>query len=299
MKIFFIGTVKFSELALYKLIELGENVVGVACKEKSKFNEDFSDLGEICRANNVDFKYVRDINSSDVFNWINSLKPDIIFCFGWSNLIQSRLLDLPPLGVVGFHPAKLPMNRGRHPIIWALFLGLNITASTFFFIDESADNGDILSQVEVDISENDNAYSLYNKITSTALKQIEEFLPKLKTNNFKRISQDNDKANNWRKRNKKDGEIDWRMSAKAIYNLTRALTKPYVGAHFLYKEKEIKVWEVRIVSEEYSNIINIEPGKVIKIDKKLKTFDVKCFEGVIRLISHELKFLPNLGDYLL
>jgi len=55
-------------------------------------------------------------------------------------------LDLPHLGVIDFHPAALPANRGRHPIIWALVLGLQETASTFFFMDEGADSGDIISQ---------------------------------------------------------------------------------------------------------------------------------------------------------
>lgn len=36
------------------------------------------------------------------------------------------------MGVLGYHPAKLPQNRGRHPLIWALALGLKKSASTFF-----------------------------------------------------------------------------------------------------------------------------------------------------------------------
>ena len=50
------------------------------------------------------------------------------------------------LEVIGFHLAAMPANRGRHPIIWALVLGLQETASTFFFMDEGADSGDIISQ---------------------------------------------------------------------------------------------------------------------------------------------------------
>ena len=41
--------------------------------------------------------------------------------------------------------------------IWALVLGLNKTASTFFFMDEGVDSGDILSQKPLNISENDDA----------------------------------------------------------------------------------------------------------------------------------------------
>ena len=47
---------------------------------------------------------------------------------------------------MGYHPAELPYNRGRHPIIWALALGLKSTASTFFYMKEGADDGDIISQ---------------------------------------------------------------------------------------------------------------------------------------------------------
>ena len=34
-----------------------------------------------------------------------------------------------------------------------------------------------------------------------------------------------------------DGKIDWRMNASTVNNLVRALSKPYAGAHFSYKEK--------------------------------------------------------------
>ena len=50
------------------------------------------------------------------------------------------------MGILGYHPSLLPFNRGRHPIIWALALGLKETGSTFFFMDENADTGDIVSQ---------------------------------------------------------------------------------------------------------------------------------------------------------
>jgi methionyl-tRNA formyltransferase len=63
------------------------------------------------------------------------------FCLGWSNLLKAEILKAAPLGVIGFHPAALPANRGRHPLIWALGLGLDETATTFFFMDKGADRG--------------------------------------------------------------------------------------------------------------------------------------------------------------
>lgn len=294
MKIFFIGSVEFSKNALEKLISLNENVVGVFTKEKSIFNADFVDLSEICLRNNVPFKYANNVNSEECIEWIKMLEPDIIFCFGWSQILKEEILKVASMGVVGFHPALLPQNRGRHPIIWALVLGLKNTGSTFFFMDDGVDSGDILSQKKIEINYDDNARTLYNKIINVALKQIEDFLPKLKSNAFIRIPQNHSKATYWRKRTENDGKIDFRMSSYAVYNLVRALTNPYVGAHLKYIDKDVKIWEVR--EEINLDLINIEPGKVLDI--KDDNILVKCYDNAVWLIRHEFKDMPKIGDYL-
>ena len=190
MKIFFIGTVGFSKCALAKLIDMKSQIVGVVTKADSPFNADFADLTPLCKKTNIPYMFVDNINDKEVNDWIKSLQPDVIFCFGWSELLKRELLHLALMGVVGFHPAALPKNRGRHPIIWALVLGLEETASTFFFMDEGADNGDILSQKFIKIDYQDDAQSLYSKIISIASGQIEEFVPMLKNGTYKRMTQD-------------------------------------------------------------------------------------------------------------
>lgn len=293
MKIVFIGTVEFSKKTLEKLISLHANIVGVCTQEKSNFNSDFADLTELCIDNKISFKYVDDINVPENINWIDSLKPDIIFCFGWSSLIKKELLNLAPMGIVGFHPAKLPQNRGRHPLIWALALGLKESASTFFFMNEGADDGDILSQKNIDILYTDDAEILYDKITKSALTQIEEFLPFLEQKTYKRVQQDHTKANVWRKRSKVDGKIDFRMSSDAIYNLVRALTKPYPGAHIEYEGKDISVWKIRVIENHEKNI---ESGKILECNGA--TIIVKTYDGAVEILEHDFKSLPKVGEYL-
>jgi len=293
MKIVFIGTVEFSKKALQKLLDIDAELVGVCTKEKSSFNSDFADLTPICRDNKIPFNFVDDINSKESINWIRDLKPDIIFCFGWSSLIKNELLSLASMGVVGYHPSSLPQNRGRHPLIWALALGLKKSGSTFFFMDEGADSGNILSQKEFEILYEDDAKSLYNKVSKIALNQIEEFLPKLQSNSFTTVKQNHSKANNWRKRGKADGEIDFRMTSNAIYNLVRALAKPYVGAHIEYNDRDISVWKVQEID---LNINNIESGKVIENDGI--SFTVKTYDKAIRILEHDFENLPEVGEYL-
>lgn len=293
MRIVFVGTVEFSRRALECLLTMNAEIVGVCTLQDSKFNADHVDLSALSAGHGIPWFYAEDINSVEALSWIQDKSPDVIFCFGWSKLLKQDLLGLAPLGVVGFHPAALPANRGRHPLIWALVLGLEKTASTFFFMDAGADSGDILSQREIIIDDQDDARTLYDKVTEIALVQIAEFVPMLAARSFPRQQQVQTLANTWRKRDIPDGKIDWRMSAQSIHNLVRGLTKPYVGAHFLVDGREIKVWETAILKDVPSNI---EPGKVLMQTSAGPV--VKCGEDAICLLITEPKFEPLVGNYL-
>ncbi|HWA70581.1 MAG TPA: formyltransferase family protein [Rhizomicrobium sp.] len=292
MRILFIGAVLFSRRALEQVIAAGAQVAGVCTLAQSVFNADHCDLSSVAQAHDIPWLHADDINAAATLEWIRAQRPDIIFCFGWSKLLKSDLLNLAPMGVVGFHPAALPANRGRHPIIWALALGLTRTASTFFFMDEGADSGDILSQRPVTIGDSDDAAALYEKVTQTALAQIAEFLPQLIAGHYPRVKQDHSLANAWRRRGAADGKVDWRMPARGIHNLVRALARPYVGAHFVASGAEIKLWRAELVTGLPANL---EPGKVVAWAGGPV---VKCGEDAIRLLETAPDFAPAPGSYL-
>jgi methionyl-tRNA formyltransferase len=296
MRIAFIGSVIFSAKALQKLISIKADVVGVVTKNKSVFNSDFFDLSSIAQSNNIPFHYTTNINSSETVNWMKELNPDVVFCFGWSNLIKKEVLDISRLGVIGYHPTLLPHNKGRHPLIWAKVLGLEKSGSTFFFMDEGADTGDILSQKEFRINLEDDANVLYNKVIEIALIQIEDFHAQLENGNYPRIKQDTTKGNTWRKRSKKDGIIDFRLNSLVICNLVRALTKPYIGAHVEYNGADVKIWGVELSFYD-CNHNNFEPGKVLSIIEN--KIEVKTGDSSIWLVNHEFTELPQIGTYII
>ena len=278
---------------LEELIRLRVNIVGVCAKKESKFNADFFDIGEISLKNNIPTIYSSEINSKKVYHWIKNKKPDVIFCLGWSRLIKKSLLRLNSVGIIGFHPTALPMNRGRHPIIWTLALGLKKTATTFFFMNEKADAGDIISQREIDVSKAENAQSLYAKIILNASIQIKEIVKRLNKNKLVRIKQNYKKATSWRKRYTEDGKIDWRMSAENISNLVKALSKPYLGAHFFFNGKKIILLKLLLVKVKNKNI---EPGKII-FYLKFKPV-VKCGDNAICMLKTYPKIKVKVGNYL-
>lgn len=68
--------------------------------------------------------------------------------------------------------------------------------------------------------------------------------------------------------------------------MIRSLTHPYVGAHILIKNKKYHIFKSKIINAK-KNLNNIEPGKVIKQDKKSLT--VKTYDGIIKLFSTNLR----------
>jgi methionyl-tRNA formyltransferase len=296
MKLLFIGCVESSYILLNELLETGVNICGVITKKTSEFNSDFVDLTPLCYKHKIDVFLTENSNDIMTIDFIKSKNPDIIYCFGWSYLLCNEIISLPRLGIVGFHPAKLPNNKGRHPLIWALVLGLKSTASTFFMIDEKADNGDIISQIDIEIEFTDDARMLYNKVMAIAKKQVIQITEAFSHGTVNYIQQSQNDGNVWRKRTKNDGKIDFRMSAVNIYNLIRGLTRPYVGANFEYLDKEYKSWKSKVIYDYDGIYNNIEYGKVIEIYSKT-SFLVKTGEHLIKIIeSDEINL--NVGDYL-
>lgn len=296
LRIFFIGCVKSTAYILKELIKSGVKPIGVITKQSSSYNSDFEDLTPICVAEGIPYHYVKNVNDSDSIDFVKSCKPDIIYCFGWSQLLKKELLSIPTKGCIGFHPAELPYNKGRHPIIWALALGLKETASSFFIMDEMADNGAIVSQKKITINDDDTALTLYNKILKVAGEQAIAFTKDFENNNVRLVPQSDIIGNSWRKRSAKDGLIDWRMSCEAIHNLVRALTRPYPGAQFSINGIFKTVWKSEIIKDSNSKLQNIESGKILKVVSPTE-FYVKAYDGVIHILECEAVNLKE-GDYL-
>jgi methionyl-tRNA formyltransferase len=296
LRIAFIGCVASSRIALETLMSLPPSiceVVGIITMRSNRINSDFVDLSYLAGPF-TPVLFVEDaIDHVSQAIWLKALAPDLIFCVGWSRLLSDSVLQAATRGVVGFHPAALPANRGRHPIVWALALGLTQTASTFFLMDSGADSGPILSQISIDINHADDAASLYAKVVELIPYQIESIVRGLNDGSIVPKSQDQSRATYWRKRSAEDGRIDWRMEPSAVRNLVRSLARPYPGAHFSHQGREVKVWKC---SELTEGLPNDEPGKVLAVNGRVIT--VRCGRGSVLLIEHELDTLPALGAYL-
>lgn len=291
----FIGAVEYSAYCLEALLGAGVNITGIFCpyRDAAEINNDYCDLGCIAKKFGKDVSYFNKIE--DEAESIKALAPDVILVLGLSQIIPASILKVPKLGCIGSHPAMLPRNRGRHPIIWAIANGLRQCGITLFWLNEGIDTGDIWAQKAFDIEDADDASTVYEKVKKISRELLEKGLPELEKGIVTRVIQDPALSNYLRKRTSKDGEIDWRMSSERIRNLVRALSRPYVGAHCRYGNSDVKIWKVEIV-RNVKELIFFEPGKILSVNGGI--IKVKTGDGAVQLVEHEFYDMPEPGGYL-
>lgn len=289
-----IGCVRFSQSMLEELLTIDSvEVRAVVTSEQSAFNADFCNLARTAAPRDIPVFQAQGNDQTALAPWLKSHDIDVMFCLGWPFLLKQEVRAAASV-CVGYHPTLLPRNRGRHPIIWALALGLSETGSTFFVLDDGADSGPILSQERVLIAGDDDAERLYARLEVTARKQIRGLAEGLRIGAAKPVPQDDARATYWRKRGKVDGRIDWRMPADGIHNLVRALARPYVGAHVEHRGLDVKIWKVEVGP---GGVADVEPGFVLGGEGD--TFHVQCGAGsTLYVRKHEFIQCPARGDYL-
>jgi len=283
MRILVFGYHNVGFVCLKELIERKENVVTVFT-HRNDLSENiwFNSVYELASKNNIPVSCPADIKEDNFFETVKSLNPEIIFSFYYRYLIPENILKIPAYGAINLHGSLLPKYRGRCPVNWALINGEKSTGVTLHYMKKSADSGDIISQQEVLVSADDDAFTLFNKITEAALSLFKKTWPLIKSGNFQPIPQDSGKATYFSGRKPEDGLIDWKKNSAEIYNLIRGVTHPYPGAFTFYKGKKLFIWKSEIVPEE--NNSDKRSGTILRIDNK-KGIIVKTGKGLIGLKS--------------
>lgn len=289
MCIILIGTVDSSHHVLKTLVDLQAPVRGVLSlsPEDAVGVSDFADLRLLAEAYGIPHKYIKQVNSPEVITYLTEQQPDVIFVIGWSQLVKKELLSIPRFGCIGAHPALLPHNRGRAVIPWALINDEPVTGMTLFHIDEGTDSGDIIAQVQIPISDSDTAQSVYDRAVDGLCTMLRQHLPAILLGTAPRIVQDEAKASYCAKRGPSDGEIDWTRSSRAIFNLIRAVTRPYPGAFSFYGSQKVTVWAAVPGTEEWKG----SPGQILRLDSTQGAL-VKTGDGTIWLRELEVEGSP-------
>lgn len=225
---------------------------------------------------------------------IIDLDPDLIVTCAYGQILPTELLDYPRLGCINVHASLLPKLRGGAPIHRSIIEGYSKTGITIMYMAPGMDDGDIISQREIQIEETDTASTLHDKLSKLGSELLIETLPSIIEGTNARIPQDSSEVTFAPTIKSVDEKVDFNKTSMQVYNQIRGLNS-FPGAYFMLNGKRFKVWESKIVDEYYPESLN---GEIVKIYKD--GIGVKTSNGVVvlTLIQPEGKSRMQASAYL-
>lgn len=221
-------------------------------------------LDGFCESHDTRLVKSTHVNNQEVIKAIQDEEIDWLFIIGWSQIASTEVLASPKQGVLGIHPTLLPEGRGRAAIPWAIIKNLSKTGVTMFKLDEGIDTGPIVAQLEIPLSADIDATSLYSLVDEAHINLIEVTIPKLLDESLVLEAQDDSKATMWPGRSPEDGLIDINDSVYKAERLVRALKSPYPGA-FITDTKKYIIWDAIIVEDPQGDFVLEFPDGYLKV----------------------------------
>ena len=229
----------------------------------------------------------------DITEQILELEPDLIITCAYGQILPKGLLLAPRLGCINVHASLLPKLRGGAPIHRAIMNGYKKTGITIMYMNEKMDEGDMISQKEIEITETDTAETLHDKLSVLGRDLLLETLPSILDGTNPRIPQNHEEATYGYVIDRKDEHINFNHSKKQIYDQVRGLNS-FPGAYCKLDGDIIKVWECYKTDQMYPQMFN---GQVTKIYKDGIGVKVDNGEIVLKTIQPSGKKRMNGADF--
>lgn len=219
----------------------------------------------------------------EITNEIKQLNPDLIVTCAYGQIVPKEILEIPRLGCINVHASLLPKLRGGAPIHRAIMNGYKKTGITIMYMNEKMDDGDIISQFEIEIEETDTASSLHDKLSVLGAKLLIETLPSIINGTNSRIKQNKDEVTYAFTIKREDERINFSKTKREIYNQIRGLNS-WPGAYCLFEGKILKVWNSYITNNYFQNLFD---GQITNIYKD--GFGIKVSNGEIVFTEVQLE----------
>lgn len=300
-RIVFMGTASFSLAVLKMLIKEEYEVVGVVTQpDRYVGRKKVLTMPDVkVEALKYDIPVIQPQRIRNDYQEILDLKPDLIITAAYGQLIPEAVLNAPRLGCINVHASLLPLYRGGAPVHQAIIDGQDKTGVTIMYMVKKMDAGNIISQKETPIHDDDNLGILYDRLSLIGADLLKETLPSILNGTNASIPQDESLVTYAPTLSREDERINWNLSAKQVFNKVRG-THPWPGCFTTYQGKNIKIWagKVHQCENAIKHHAHQDNGTIVKIFKD--AIGVKVQDGVFLIteIQVEGKKRMLVKDYL-
>ena len=260
-KIIFMGTPEFAVPVLEGLIE-NYKVRAIVTQPDRKRGKDGllkTPIKEVGEKHNILVYQPEKIKM--IANEIVELRPDLIITCAYGQILPIQILKCARLGCINVHASLLPKLRGGAPIHRAILNGYSKTGITIMYMDEQMDTGDIISQEEIEIKEDETTSSLHDRLSVLGRDLLLKTLPSILNGTNTRTKQDDSQATYGFNISKEDEKINFSKTKRNIYNQIRGLNS-FPGAYCFFEGKRLKVWKSYVTENFFPDLLD---GQITKI----------------------------------
>lgn len=286
LRIVFMGTPDFAVPSLKALLDANFDVVGVFTQPDRARGRGhkvtYSPVKRAALDAELPIFQPRRLREDEAMEALRGLKPDAIVVVAFGQLLPKAVLDLPPLGCINVHASLLPKYRGAAPIQAAIAAGETVTGVTTMYMDEGLDTGDMILRREVPIEPADDVGTLHDKLAVVGAELLVETMRLIAAGEAPRTKQDDSQATYAPKIEREHGAIDWRQSARALFNHVRAF-RPWPGAYTGHRGRILKVLDLLPFEQDVPDGSRldgeVQPGLVVGVSGE--GFIVQTGDGLV------------------
>ena len=280
LKLVFMGTPEISAYVFEKMIQDGYHFVGLVAQPDHP-------VGRKGIIEKVPTKVIAEKYNIPVFqpekirldySFMNDIKPDLVITLAYGQIVPQGFLDIPRLGCLNLHGSLLPKYRGASPVQSVLINNEKVTGVTLMEMVKAMDAGRMYAKKEIEISEDDNATSLFNKVKEAASELVLESLPLYINGELKGEEQDENAVTFCSIIKPEQEKLDLNLSAQELVGWIRGLSDE-PGAYLYINNLKLKIYKAKVVDKT----VTAEVGEIIKADKNGLYMQAK--DGVISLLE--------------
>ena len=290
MKLAAFGRTKIFYESLLNVCSKGHKAVIIGtCKESPEYSNEEDAFLKLAEKVGAEYFFGQNLCDENSFLKIIKSKADIALSMNWLTVINKKIIDLFPLGILNLHCGDLPKYRGNACPNWAIINGeKKIGLCVHKMIPEKIDEGDIISRAYFHIDINTKIGDVYKWIESAAPELYLDALNKLAADSnyvLEKQSENPKDALRCYPRLPEDSKIDWSKSNLDIIRLINASSEPFSGAFCGDDGGKIVIWRAELYedSENYCAM----PGQVSYIDKNAGDIIVITGSGKIKITEIE------------
>ena len=214
-------------------------------------------------------------NNREEYEYLKKLDADLGIVVAYGQIIPNEILNLTKKGFINIHASLLPKWRGAAPIQRSIINLDKQTGITIMKINNKLDSGPICNSYKIDISNNENAEIISNKLSLLGAEKILDNIDNILNDEIEFKEQNHADATYANKIEKSEGKIDWNNKAENIIGKINGLY-PSPGAWFIYKGERFKILKAEISEGKGKpGIILDEYFKVACNNKSIKILEIQ------------------------